>query len=329
MSAVDTSVVIANWNTRAMLLDCIRSVLDDRGGAAIELIVVDNGSQDGSVEAVRKEFPDVRIIANDRNLGFARAANQGLRAAQGRHMILLNSDTKVTEGTIAEVVRYLDAHEDVGAVGPQLLNADGSRQTSFDNFPTLASELVNKSALRFLFPSIFPSKLQDVAEPREVQSLIGAFMAVPRRVIDRVGLLDEDFFFFLEETDWCLRIEKAGYRIMHLPQVRVVHLQGLSKVAFQTEAKIEYLRSVYRFFKKNRRAVSCLILRLARPAQYLLSSLFWLAAGVVTLFGPGSIRQRLRMNFSILWWHIQMCPSSRGLDGVGRCAGPANSNGRI
>lgn len=316
MCPIDASVIVVNWNTRDMLLDCLRSVRNGRGDLTIELVVVDNGSRDGSVEAVRRDFPDAQIIVNEHNVGFARAANQGMRAARGRHMILLNSDTTVAPDAILQAVRFLDSHPTVGAVGAQLLNADGSRQTSYDNFPTLASELLNKSILRFLFPAKFPSKLQEVKEPKEVQSLIGAFMAVPQHVTDTVGLLDEDFFFFLEETDWCLRIKKAGYRIIHLPQVHVWHLQGASKTAFQTEAKIEYLRSVYRFFKKNRRAISYLILRLTRPVQYLFNTFFWFVAGVVTLFLPRSVRQKLGMNLAILLWHVRMCPASAGLSGL-------------
>ncbi|MDQ7779151.1 MAG: glycosyltransferase family 2 protein [Planctomycetota bacterium] len=315
---MDASVIIVNWNTRDLVLDCIRSVVACKEGCDVEIVVVDNGSTDGSCASIRREFPDVRLIANDCNLGFARAVNMGIRSAAGRHLVLLNSDARLRPGALKGAIAYLDENEHVGAVGAQLLNPDGSRQTSFDNFPTLASELINKSLLRALLPHRFPSKKQEFSGPVRVESIIGAFMAVPRRVAERVGPLDESFFFFLEETDWCFRIARAGYDVVHAPHLLVEHLQGQSKSSVQTEAKIEYLRSLYRFFKKNRRPVSYLVLRLAKPLKYFFAFFVLLLASVFTLLAVPSLRARLVGSFRILRWHLMICPSSAGLSGVRR-----------
>ncbi|MBM4309106.1 MAG: glycosyltransferase family 2 protein, partial [Deltaproteobacteria bacterium] len=189
----------------------------------MEVFVVDNGSMDGSVEAVRVGFPEAIVIQNSTNLGFAQANNQALRLAKGKYILLLNPDTQVKEGAIETLKVFMDNHPKAGAVGAQLLNSDGSKQNSIANFPSLATELLNKSLLRWLFPDRFPGKERDYNEPIEVESVIGACMMVRREAIEQVGLLDEDYFLFLEETDWCYRMKKAGWKVYHVPQADVYH----------------------------------------------------------------------------------------------------------
>jgi GT2 family glycosyltransferase len=142
---IDISIIIVNWNTRELLCQCLGSIQETSSGIAYEMIVVDNGSTDGSVRAVREAFPLVRLIANTENLGFARANNQGIRASRGQHILLLNSDTLVRPGALAALVRFLNQHSDVGIVGPELLNTDGTVQLSWAAFPTLWSEIRGKN----------------------------------------------------------------------------------------------------------------------------------------------------------------------------------------
>ncbi|MDX1650735.1 MAG: glycosyltransferase family 2 protein, partial [Myxococcota bacterium] len=255
----DLSVVIVTWNARDVLLDCLdsieREVLSrrDEGRMDVEVLVVDNGSSDDTVEVVRERHPWAEMIALPENLGFAGGNNVGLRRAKGRHAVLLNSDTVVFRDALEACVRYLDAHPDVGVVGPQLLNPDGSKQNCIHNHPSLVTELVPKGVLETLFPRRFPSKRYAHAEPIDVEAVLGACLFVRREVLESVGPMPEDYFFFLEETDWCFRIRRAGWRIVHLPDVHIVHVYGAStKKKIPSETRIEFHRSLYHFFRKNR-----------------------------------------------------------------------------
>ena len=242
------TVVIINWNTREDLLVCLDSVEFVTKGFTVETIVVDNGSQDGSQDIVKKCYPWVSLIENKKNFGFAKAANDALRQMKGRYALLLNPDTQVKHGAIEPLVSFMDTHIEAGVVGVQLLNSDGSRQNSIANFPSLATELLNKSLLRWLFPKKFPGKERTYSEPVEVNSVIGACLMVRRDALGQVGLLDEGYFLFLEETDWCYRMKKAGWKVYHIPQVEVYHFQGRSAERDKKRAKIEYYRSRYHFF---------------------------------------------------------------------------------
>ena len=220
------TIVIINWNTRGYLLACLDSVEFVTKGFTVETIVVDNGSQDGSQDIVKKNYPWVSLIENKKNFGFAKAANDALRQIKGRYVLLLNPDTQVKEGAIASLISFMDQHPEAGIVGAHLLNADGSKQNSIANFPSLTTELLNKSLLRWLFPKKFPGKERDYPEPIEVDSVIGACMMVRREVLDQVGLLDEDYFLFLEETDWCYRMKKAGGRSIMSPRPKSTIIRG-------------------------------------------------------------------------------------------------------
>jgi GT2 family glycosyltransferase len=194
----------------------------------------------------------VTFIQNQKNVGFAVANNQALRLSKGDYLLLLNPDTRVKEGSIEGLVSFMESSSEAGVAGAQLLNDDGSKQNSIANFPSLATELLNKSLLRWLFPKQFPGKERDYSNPVEVDSVIGACMMVRRKALDQVGLLDEDYFLFLEETDWCYRMKRAGWKIYHVPQAEVYHFQGKSTEADRKRAKVEYYRSRYHFFKKTR-----------------------------------------------------------------------------
>lgn len=247
---IDLCIIIVSWNTKTYLLHCVESIFQKREGVPWGVVVVDNGSRDGSGTAVKKIFPAVHLIENDRNLGFSKAANQGLKMLSGRYALLLNPDTEVKDGAIEQLVSFMDGHPEAGVAGAQLLNSDGSRQNSIANFPSLATELLNKSLLRWVFPKSFPGKERDYPEPVEVDSVIGASMIVKREAMEKVGLLDEDYFLFLEETDWCYRLKKAGWKVYHVPQAEIYHFQGKSAQAEKKKARVEYYRSRYHFFKK-------------------------------------------------------------------------------
>ncbi len=314
---VDLSIVIVTWNAREVLLPAIDSIYRELKGISYEVIVSDNDSGDGSADAVEAEFPEVRVIRNPRNLGFAGGNNVALREAQGRIVALLNSDTLTHAGAFERMVAYLDAHPEVGACGPQLLNPDGSKQNCFHNFPSLATEFLNLSLLKILFPRKYPSKRQTYTVPIEVDAVLGACMLVRREVLERVGPMDEGYFFFLEETDWCARIREAGWTVVHVPDAKITHLYGEStKKKVPTETRIEYYRSIYRFFGKNRGAAQKALVVAVRFTVLSVNVVLSAALSLATLGLSTGTRRKLRSQATLLLWHLRGCPAGWGLRAV-------------
>jgi GT2 family glycosyltransferase len=310
---IDVCIIIVNWNTKEYLLSCLESILQKTGSVPWKVVVVDNGSQDGSSTAVKRKYPAVHLVENDRNLGFSKAANQGLRNSSGRYVLLLNPDTQVQEGALEQLVSFMEGHPEAGVAGVQLLNPDGSKQNSVANFPSFATELLNKNLLRWMFPKKFPGKQKNYFRPIEVDSVIGACMIVRREAIGQVGLLDEDYFLFLEETDWCYRMKKAGWKVYHLPQTEVYHYQGKSTEIARKRAKVEYYRSRYYFFKKNKGSLQWFILLTGLLIRLGFELLAMAVASLVTLFTIKRWRKRLLIFTYLLWWHLRFCPKGMGL----------------
>ena len=306
---MDLSVIVVNYNTKDLLLNCLRSIYDTGGDVKFEALVVDNGSKDGSAEAVTRDFPQARLIANDRNLGFAKANNQALKVASGRYLLLLNSDAILQEGALKALIDFMDANPGAGCACGQLLNSDGSRQNSFSNFPTFASELLNKGLLRLLFPKRYPSKRQDFSHPVPVEAVIGACFIVRREVLEDVGPLDEDYFLFMEETDWCLRMRKAGWGIYFVPSARIFHLQGATVGKRPLSARIEFYRSRYIYFRKHKGRWAERMLRCAFILRLTANSILLSIPSLLS----GRARSKISINLGLLWWHLRLCPEGEGL----------------
>jgi GT2 family glycosyltransferase len=311
---IDLSIIIVSWNTKEYLLRCVESIFQAGAIDQAEVIIVDNGSREGSGDDVKGTSPFIRLIQNDRNLGFAKAVNQALQKASGRYVLLLNPDTQVKGGTIERLVAFMDAHSDAGAAGGQLLNSDGSKQNSIANFPSLTTELLNKSLLRWLFPKKFPGKERSYSGPVEVDSVIGACMVVRRDAIKQVGLLDEDYFLFFEETDWCYRMKKAGWKIYHIPQIEVYHFQGKSAEKEKKKARVEYYCSRYRFFKKNKGPLEWFFLVIGMMTKLIVEFVFMGLANLFTFFALHKWKRRFLIYAYLLWWHLKGCPEGMGLE---------------
>ncbi len=311
---IDLSVVIVNWNTCDLLRNCLRSLLDQVEGLSLEVFVVDNGSSDGSVAMVREEFSSATVIENGRNLGFARANNVALRRSSGRFWLLLNSDTVVKKGALEGLLRTMEQDSAIGVAGLQLLNEDGTLQNSVSNAPTLLTELGNKRLLRLLWPSRYPGKEQHYRVPLQVESVIGACLMVRREAAEEVGLLDEDFFFFLEETDWCVRMRKAGWQVVHDPRFTLYHLQGKSAGKVNVRARIEYWRSRYTFFRTHRVRWARGMLRAGLLLRVSVNLLAMTLANLLTCFTRPRLSNKQQVYAGILLWHLRGCPANGGLE---------------
>jgi GT2 family glycosyltransferase len=309
----DLTVIIVNWNTRELLLNCIESFYRTVKGLSSEIFVVDNGSSDGSADSVRRAFPEIEVIQNQWNMGFARANNEALRRSKGRYALLLNTDAILAHGAVETLVEFMDHNPTVGIAGGQLINGDGSKQNSFDNFPSLAAEALNKSLLRILFPRRYPSKRVNYSTPIEVQSVIGACMIVRSQSIQEVGLLDEDYFFFLEETDWCYRMRRRRWQVCHVPQAKVIHLQGRTADLVKERAKIEYYRSLYLFFRKYRGTVELIMLKVVLFMRFCMDFLLAFLSCLFTAFRKERPKRKLGIYAQLIYWHLRLCPEGMGL----------------
>jgi GT2 family glycosyltransferase len=262
---LDLSIIIVNWNVRDLLRDCLRSIDAGRGGLALEVIVVDSASTDGSAEMVTTEFPWVRLIARPDNVGFPRGNNIGLAQAQGRYLLLLNPDTRVIGEALPVMVEHLSAEPDIGALGPQLLNTDGSVQSSRRRFPTLATGFFEGTWLEGLAPGVlrryYALDLPDDAKS-DVDWLNGACIMIPRRVYDEVGGMDEAYFMYSEELDWCRRIKTAGWRVVYYPQAQILHHYGKSSEQAVMARHINFQRAKLRYYRKYHGWAQTFILRL-------------------------------------------------------------------
>ena len=283
---VDLSIVIVNWNVADLLRECLRSILDAPGTGlledgtilvgpyAAEVFVVDNASSDGSAEMVRSAFPQVKLIASPTNLGFTGGNNLALQRCQGRYVLLLNPDTQIVGDALPAMLDYMEHNPGVGVVGPRLYYADGTLQPSRRRFPTMMTAFMESSLLQQWFPRnrwALRYYLADVPDDivQDVDWVVGACMLVRSEAIERVGLLDQDFFMYSEEMDWCRRMVDDGWRVVYLPQAVVIHHEGRSSTQVIPARHIRFQTSKIHYFRKHHGAPHATLLRLFILFTYL------------------------------------------------------------
>ncbi|MFO7919100.1 MAG: glycosyltransferase family 2 protein [Anaerolineae bacterium] len=277
--SLDLEIVIVSWNVVKLLEDCLNSIygapgarLDAEGilhlgSYTAKVHVVDNASSDGSPKMVRDRFPAVDLVASSENLGFTRGNNLALRRCQARYVLLLNPDTRIVADALTKMLDYMEDHPDVGVLGPQLRYGDGSPQSSRRRFPTFMTALMESTLLQQWFPENRWAQryyVQDVPgeEVQDVDWVTGACMLVRREVVRAVGPLDEAFFMYSEELDWCRRIVDAGWRVVYFPRAVVVHYEGRSSDQVVAERHIHFQRSKVLYFRKHHSRVMAETLRL-------------------------------------------------------------------
>ncbi|WP_372009574.1 glycosyltransferase family 2 protein [Paenibacillus chitinolyticus] len=254
---MDLSIIIVSFNTRQITLNCLQSIYSSIVGYTFEVFLVDNSSTDGTTTAVMNTFPKVRIIKNKTNVGFSRANNQGIKEADGRYILLLNSDTILKRDTLQIMLDFMQASPEVGASGCKVVLPNGTLDKACKRgFPTPSASFYYAFGIARLFPDIprFNGYQLSHLNPDEeypVDCLVGAFMLVRRETIDEVGLLDEEFFMYGEDVDWCYRIKQAGWQIYYYPRTEITHYKGASSRRKPFKIIYEFHRAMFLFHRKH------------------------------------------------------------------------------
>ena len=278
---IDLSIIIVNWNTRDLLAQCLDSVFETAGDLDLEVFVVDNASTDCSADTVRKDFPQVKLIENNENVGFARANNQAIQESTGRYVLLLNPDTEVRTDALETLVRFMEEHPGTGAAGAGLINPDGTIQPSCYPSPTLLRELWRLFHLDAIRPYARYDLHDGILEtPQEVDFVHGACLLLRRKALDQVGSLDEDYFIYTEEVDLCHRLRQKGWKVYWVPKAVVVHYGGQSTHQVAARMFLQLHESKILYFRKHHGPLSAqlykLILLVSALVRLAVSPLAWL-----------------------------------------------------
>lgn len=254
---MDVSILILNYNTRELTINALRSIYQSKTSLSFEVILADNASKDNSIPHIQAEFPQVKLILNQENVGFAIANNQAMRLAQGRYVLLLNSDTILQPDTLETMLQFMDNHPEVGAAGCKLVLQDGSLDKACKRgFPTPSASFYYAFGIAKLFPRVprfnqYQLGYMDPDDAYPVDCLVGAFMFVRRAAIDQVGMLDEEFFMYGEDIDWCYRIKQAGWVNYYYPKTQILHLKGASSRRKPVKIVYEFHRAMWLFHRKH------------------------------------------------------------------------------
>lgn len=293
---VDMSIVLVCWNNLSYLDPCLQSLYDARLRCTFDVVVVDNGSTDGSQQMLREKYPAVKIVENGHNVGLSKASNQGIQATSGKYVLLLNNDTLVNEAALDGMADYLDGHPEAGAVGGKLLNEDGSFQGGYAKFSTLREEFLIATGLGDRFLPGYPSHY-DADHPLAVGWLSSACLLIRRAALDQVGLLDESYFIYGDEADLQYRLNRAGWQVIYLPQATTIHFGGRSMNRWKRR-KMVY-RGKMLFYMKNYEFWRALLLRVMFGAMSVLKAIVWSPIYLIPRWRERAGKE-LRSNWDVL-----------------------------
>ncbi|MDD5645345.1 MAG: glycosyltransferase [bacterium] len=302
--------IVINHNTESLTLNCVDSIIKN-SVSGYEIIVFDNGSREDNTRKL-KARKDIVFLSSGRNLGFARACNRAFEMSSGEFICFINSDAELKTG-VGGLIDFLRMNGKAAAAGAVLLNSDGSEQNSFGKTPCFTTEIFNKSLLKMFLGESFGGKAGRKTEPFEVESLVGAFMVVKRAVFEELRGFDEAYFFFFEESDFFLRVRRAGYGIFMFPAVKVVHLQGSTAGTRLLRSRAEYYLSRYKYFRKNYGYFGELALKICFSVLLLCRTAVYTVGNIITGFLIGSLRNKLVLAGYLLVWHLTGLKRNWGL----------------
>jgi len=266
---MDLSIITVPWNVRDLVRENFKAIYKNTQNIDFEVFSVDNNSKDGTTEMIRKEFPQVKIIFNKHNIGFAKANNQAIKESKGRYILLLNPDMRVLPGTLEKMVKWMDKHPEVGVAGLHLIKENGETVLHVRKFPKFLDQLAIVLKIPHVFPSIlnkYLAKNFDYTKSIEVDSIRGSFFMIRREVIEKIGGLDERYFVWFEEVDYCKQVKNLGYKIMYTPNVECVDFVGKSFSQVPRGKTQKYFKdSMLKYFKKWHPRWQYYILKLVWP----------------------------------------------------------------
>lgn len=250
------SVIVVTWNNAAIIAPCLDSVSAQGKNLPLEVLVVDNASGDGTPALLRRQFPQVRLIESGSNLGFNAGCNLGMKQARGQYYLLLNPDTEIVPGALKTMLAFMEEHPPAGILGCQLLYPDGRLQPSCRAFPTARNMFYELLGLSKIFPRSrrfgeYMMTWWDHRDQREVDQPMGAALLVRRRMVEEVGLFDEDYFMLFGEVDWCYRAKAKGWKIYYTPQAQIIHHHSTSINKVKSRMIIDSHQGFYRFYRKH------------------------------------------------------------------------------
>ncbi len=305
------SIIIVNYNADPHLIRCMQSLYEPKSEISFEVIVVDNGSRDGGITRIRHMFQDAIVVSNQQNIGFAAACNQGIARARGKNILLLNPDTIVSSRALEDTLNFLNSMPEAGIIGCRILDSKGDRQSSHWTFPTSWDYLFDSLFLTKLFPrSRLFGRLHltytEFRDPAEVDMVQGSFLMCKRQVIDQIGLLDERFFMYAEERDFCYRAKAVGWKVIYYPGAEIIHLSGASTAQNAVEMFIEQKKSTLKFHLKHDSARQVAMIRVYLFLGVLIRLLIWNMLSVVR----GSTRDIMnqRVYSAATRWFLQHAP---------------------
>jgi GT2 family glycosyltransferase len=301
------SAIIVSWNTRQLTLDCVESLASTQAALSTEIIVVDNASSDDTVDQLRSKYPHVKVIANQENLGFARANNLGMAACTGPYVALINSDVVVPPGCLENIVQYMDHHPDIGMLGPKMILRDGSIGPSVYKFPTVWNWFCNALGLSLAFKGSgafanFELPNFDYNKTQDVDVLTGWFWVVRSSALPKVGVLDDRFFMYGEDLDWPRRFQKAGWRVTYYSDAQAIHYCGASSDRAPARFYVEMNRANLQYFRKHHNFLAVFGFWLAMTLQQLVRVTGY---SVVYLFRAGNrttVACKIKRSAACLLW---------------------------
>lgn len=315
---IDISVIIVNWNTKALLLNCVESIYRTTKDSALEIIVIDNASTDGSIEALQLRFPKVQVIVNPNNLGFAKANNIGIEKAKGQYVCLVNSDVLALDGVLDKMRLYMKKNPGVGALAPKTYGGDMEIQKNCSELPNLGNLICDEFLLARLFPNVtvFQGRTRTrhgYDKVMEIDVLSGCFLMVRKEVIVAVGALDDRFFFYSEDVDWCKRMHDAGWQLVYYPGAEAIHFGHGSSPNASGRLHVEMIKANWQYWKKHKSFAACALFWLIKFTGTLGRATGWF---IISIVKP-AVQLQARANVvgygKVLKWLII---PSRFLDGT-------------